>query len=251
MALVKCKECGNEVATSAKACPKCGNKMPKKTGLLTWIVGIFFALVVIGMVNGSLENQEREEYRQQVEAVKRQAEAEEAKRVAAMPPEERAAHEKALAGKKAAEALAERKAQGLAWNYRESKDAMAGKPVRTAEVLSANQVNFDFPYQGAQRARLQLRAHPRFGNDAILYIDKGQFTCNTQDCSVQVRFDEGGTNEYSMSEPDDNSSNILFFSNYDRFLANVRRSKRVRIEAGFFQEGNRVFEFHVDGLEWK
>ncbi|WP_412514572.1 MULTISPECIES: zinc-ribbon domain-containing protein [Shewanella] len=30
MALVKCKECGEEVSTKAKTCPKCGAKAPTK-----------------------------------------------------------------------------------------------------------------------------------------------------------------------------------------------------------------------------
>jgi hypothetical protein len=38
MALIKCKECGNEVSNSASTCPKCGAKVPKKTGIGTWIV---------------------------------------------------------------------------------------------------------------------------------------------------------------------------------------------------------------------
>lgn len=42
MALKKCKECGNEVSTSAKACPKCGAKVVKSVGP----IGIIFALMV-------------------------------------------------------------------------------------------------------------------------------------------------------------------------------------------------------------
>jgi hypothetical protein len=45
MALVKCKECGEQVSTSAKNCPKCGAKPPKKTSIVTWIVLIFFVFV--------------------------------------------------------------------------------------------------------------------------------------------------------------------------------------------------------------
>lgn len=46
MALVKCKECGSEVSTEAKACPKCGAKPPKKVGLLGWIAVLFVGVVV-------------------------------------------------------------------------------------------------------------------------------------------------------------------------------------------------------------
>ena len=46
MALVKCKECGEQVSTKAKTCPKCGAKAPKKTSLFTWLVLIFIVLIV-------------------------------------------------------------------------------------------------------------------------------------------------------------------------------------------------------------
>ena len=46
MALVKCKECGEEVSTKAKTCPKCGAKAPKKTSLFTWFVLAFIIFVV-------------------------------------------------------------------------------------------------------------------------------------------------------------------------------------------------------------
>lgn len=46
MALISCKDCGSEISTSAKACPKCGAKVPKLK-LWLWIplglVVAFFA----------------------------------------------------------------------------------------------------------------------------------------------------------------------------------------------------------------
>ena len=51
MALVKCKECGHEVSTKAKACPKCGAEQPKGTSLTTWIVGGVFAVIVFSCVS--------------------------------------------------------------------------------------------------------------------------------------------------------------------------------------------------------
>ncbi len=38
MALIKCKECGAEVSSKAKTCPKCGVKVEKKTSIVTWLV---------------------------------------------------------------------------------------------------------------------------------------------------------------------------------------------------------------------
>lgn len=45
MALVKCKECGEQVSTKAKTCPKCGAKAPKKTSIFTWLVLIFIIFI--------------------------------------------------------------------------------------------------------------------------------------------------------------------------------------------------------------
>lgn len=52
MALVKCKECGQEVSQKAGSCPKCGAPIKKKTSLLTWVVAIFFILWLIGYISG-------------------------------------------------------------------------------------------------------------------------------------------------------------------------------------------------------
>jgi len=51
MALTKCNECGNEVSTKAKTCPKCGAKVkPKGISLLGWIGIIFGAVIFLPML---------------------------------------------------------------------------------------------------------------------------------------------------------------------------------------------------------
>ena len=52
MALVKCKECGEEVSNKAKACPKCGAQAPKKTSLFTWFI-FAFTIFLVYAVNQS------------------------------------------------------------------------------------------------------------------------------------------------------------------------------------------------------
>lgn len=75
MALVKCKECGKDVSTNAAACQNCGNKLPKRTSVATWIVGgLFLFLVVTCTLNA-------QKYKDAEEA-----------RVAALTPEQKAAN---------------------------------------------------------------------------------------------------------------------------------------------------------------
>jgi hypothetical protein len=49
MALVECHECGNEISTEAKTCPKCGakNKGLKKSSAFRHVVGIILLAVLI------------------------------------------------------------------------------------------------------------------------------------------------------------------------------------------------------------
>lgn len=54
MALTKCKECGTEISTTAKACPKCGAAPEAKTSVATWIIG---ALMVAGFASYISGNQ--------------------------------------------------------------------------------------------------------------------------------------------------------------------------------------------------
>ncbi|NRD53781.1 OB-fold protein [Corallococcus exiguus] len=57
MALVKCKQCGNDVASNAAACPKCGSPVPRGTSVLKvslFVVGGFFSLCFLGTCLGAV-----------------------------------------------------------------------------------------------------------------------------------------------------------------------------------------------------
>lgn len=51
MAMKKCKECGEEISSSAKTCPKCGKRL-KPTGLRIFL-GIILIIIGLGMMFGS------------------------------------------------------------------------------------------------------------------------------------------------------------------------------------------------------
>lgn len=54
MALIKCHECGTEVSTEAKTCPKCGAKVKKpSSGAGTMlIIGLVAAIFLVAMAGG-------------------------------------------------------------------------------------------------------------------------------------------------------------------------------------------------------
>lgn len=71
MALVKCKECGKEYSTDAKACPNCGKR---RTTERTKLIAIIFALIIAGSIWESMKKDNAE-----------------ATRLSALTPEQRAA----------------------------------------------------------------------------------------------------------------------------------------------------------------
>ena len=51
MAMKKCKECGEEISSSAKVCPKCGKK--QGGGALKTVLIVIGVLVLLGLISGS------------------------------------------------------------------------------------------------------------------------------------------------------------------------------------------------------
>jgi len=140
--------------------------------------------------------------------------------------------------------------QGTQWGYAKAEDKMTGGTTYHAIVLSTNTVDFDFPYQGSQNARLHLRIDPKYGKDVIFSLEKGQILCNSyEDCTVLVRFDDEKPMKFSAAEPADHSSETVFIENYSKFVGEMMKAKTVRISANIYQQGSPVFEFDVSGFD--
>lgn len=140
--------------------------------------------------------------------------------------------------------------QGQQWRYRIDEEEMTNGKRKTASVESTNTVEFGFPYAGAQNGRLTLRTDPRYGKDVIFMIERGQILCPSYDgCTVQVRFDDDKPTSFSASAAADHSSEVIFLSDYSRFLTRMKKAKRVRLSVGIYQNGRPVFDFDVSGFD--
>jgi len=126
---------------------------------------------------------------------------------------------------------------------------MSGIKEWGASTESLNILNFDRPNQGEQRATLTLRKHPRFGNNVILQIERGQFLVDGTGVQVAVRFDQGAPVDFWADARIDQRTSTIFIGNYAKFVEALRKAKLVRISAPIYQEGSTVFEFNVAGFE--
>ncbi|MDD2706348.1 MAG: hypothetical protein PHU07_13605 [Acidocella sp.] len=135
------------------------------------------------------------------------------------------------------------------WKYRDHPDPMGRGVTHIAAAVSNSPITFSSPYGGAQYATLMLRRAPRGGGDVLLSFRRAHFLCHS-DCSVLVRFDEKRAERCMAVQPNDHSTDAIFLNCYGRFVKELRTAKKLRIEALFYQDGNRVMEFDVGGLVW-
>lgn len=91
MALVQCRECGQDRSTKADACPHCGAKV-KRTSAFTYIFGGLFTIIVVSCVGTMVASDNR----------RNETAAKEAARVASLSAEQKAAEAKRAAADKVA-----------------------------------------------------------------------------------------------------------------------------------------------------
>ena len=120
-----------------------------------------------------------------------------------------------------------------------------------ATLDSTGSFDFGFPYH-EQRMRLVIRQAPSDGLSVLIELEAGQFICDLSNgCPIKVKFDNGAPMTFTGREPADYSSNSLFLSPEQRFVAALKKSTHAVVEATFYQHGQVQYEFSTSGLVWK
>ncbi len=136
------------------------------------------------------------------------------------------------------------------WSYREEKDEMRGSTSRWASVDATKDITLDFPY-GSSRPSLTVRFMKQHGTDVMLSLN-GQITCRSYNGdTVSVKFDDGSIKEWNCLSSADGDSSTAFISPAKPFIAALKNSKKVTIEAPIYQAGNEQITFHIEGLKWE
>lgn len=141
-------------------------------------------------------------------------------------------------------------AASSAWSYETTSDEMGRGSTRYAVVRATDPVFFEFPYQGEQYARLQVRKNPSGEMDLMLVIDRGQFDCDVYACDIALKFDDAKTFDHKAGRASGGSSNVIFIRDEPRILAKIKAAKTLKIEASFYRQGKRVFTFPVQNLRF-
>jgi hypothetical protein len=151
-------------------------------------------------------------------------------------------------------------AASLSWSVHTVKDSLTKEEHSYAVVESLNVVQFEFPYEGEQRATLLYR--PLDAGDHIeplvrLSLEKGQFYCkDPRHCSVRYRLDDGEPSGWRAEVRDDGGTNWIDLgkghiddpNSSTCVLLLLTSARKVTIETTFYGQGSRTFEFQVSGL---
>jgi hypothetical protein len=168
---------------------------------------------------------------------------------AAMASANAAANAAAEAGAAVAQTSSSPAAAESGWQYDTDKDEMRGTTAYFANLDSENSLEFGFPYHGGN-ATLHLRQRPQDGLNVIVDVD-GQFTCASyMDDHVSVKFDNGPVEKFGCAEPSDGRTGELFIRGERKFVGQLKKSKKLIIEAEFYEHGRQQMVFNTAGLVW-
>lgn len=136
------------------------------------------------------------------------------------------------------------------WTYDEDVDQMRGDSSYYAMLDGTNTLDLDFPY-GEQEGRLIIRQSPKFGFDILVGVESGQILCNSYSNSyLNVKFDDGPIKRYTCNDASDGTSNMVFIEGARGFLAELKKSEQMIVEAEFFHNGVQQLTFDTTNLQW-
>jgi hypothetical protein len=136
------------------------------------------------------------------------------------------------------------------WEFEEKIDEMDGTKKFYATTFSTNTIDFDFPYQGGSSFSLVLRNKGK-GNEVMLIVSKGQFlTSVSDDKEIRIKFDDEKPVTYTVSGTSDYSTTVVFIAPAKKLIDKIKTSKKIKIEAEFYNAGYKIIEFDVANLNW-
>jgi len=220
MALVKCKECNEEVSTKAKTCPKCGAKAPKKTSLFTWLVLIIIVVFVYSASKNPTTNTSNI-----------------------------TTSTKSNSPIKAKEVVKKTPPQKPSWSTSTSKDEMTGKfsaYAHSPRVLPSKKMSFPYSdvysYMGVGCDSDSEWVYFGFNTAPNLTKDKTKDGYNL--IETRVKWDDQVEN---VSLTQDWGAKFIHFRNYDAAISNISASNSALLELQWHGQQSVYFDFTLNG----
>lgn len=241
MALVKCKECSEEISKNAKSCPKCGTNKNRSFISNHPILSIIFLLMCIVYLPNILFKDEIEKINEKYKL----AEIEEKEKIKMMVQNE-------LKNNSKNEVIEEPKdvkdIKDNNWKYSIKEDKMRNTKRVFATIYSTNNLDLGFPHNNS---KMSITIRKMDGEVDVMIGVGGVFSCGyKEDCSVKVKAEQNEIIEYKYSEAANGNYDTIFIDDTYEFIEMIKKSKNIIIESKLYNNGAVQYEFDVSGLEW-
>jgi hypothetical protein len=147
-----------------------------------------------------------------------------------------------------AKATAQREARRMAKLWAYAAVAEAGGTQYTAAVESKEPLKSAANAKDAERIRLVLRQHPKWGQSTYLLLDNAKFDCSKGCATLPVRFDDAPAQRMKATIPPTGEP-ALFIDDDKGFIAKLEKSQTVAIGATVKDLGDKTMEFEVGGYD--
>lgn len=136
------------------------------------------------------------------------------------------------------------------WIYVENEDKMTSKKIYNAYIEAKEDLSFSFPYNWGSTPSIVLRNKDGV-NDMMLKVTKWQFMTGVYGGNVRIRFDAEQPIKVNFTNTSDGSNDTIFIESTNNMISRMKKSKKIIVEAEFYNEGNRLMEFEVAWLRWE
>jgi len=147
-----------------------------------------------------------------------------------------------------AKATAQRESRRMARLWAYAAVAEAGGTQYTAAAESKEPLKAAASAKDAERIRLVLRDHPKWGRSVYLLLDNAKFDCSKGCATLPVRFDDAPPQRMKATIPPTGEP-ALFIDDDKGFIAKMLKAKTVSIDAAIKGEGAKTFVFEVGGYD--
>ncbi len=134
------------------------------------------------------------------------------------------------------------------WIYEKVTQDADQKELSTATVRSRNSIRLLSPYAGVNHGLIMIRMFKGGEPEVLFAVDKGQFYTGDK---IRVKIDGGDAVWIVVDKPGDRRSDLLFIHDPQGFIRQIKSAKELKIAAQLSQNGEKIFDFNVDGLDLK
>lgn len=138
------------------------------------------------------------------------------------------------------------------WEYDTQKDEMRWTENKAAQTVSTNKVNFSAPYEGGSKMQIAVvYKWDEKKNYIIISVDRWQFDAAiTWGKKISAKFDDWEIKDYEYATSGTLEYIQLTEEDGEKFFENLKKSKKVIVEAPFFSDGTKQFTFDIWGLNF-